>query len=235
MKIRIVMLMLAISAIAGMPSAKAALINGAFETGNLAGWTIFTTPNGYVGDAPLPAVSAFDVDGDSVASNSLTLSVGYAVAPCSFPGSGCPRPTEGGGVQQSLTLQPGHYSFFADIATRNQATLGFNQDAGTFSLLLDGVVLDTISLGEINSGSTLRNNLGFEGYLAGGVYDFRVLVTRQFAQADTLFQYVDNVRVISVPEPASAILLLAAFCSLLATSGFGRRLARLPSRATTKR
>lgn len=204
------------------PGAQASIINGGFDTGNMAGWTPFTTSNGTLGDLPLPQVAMFDVDGDAQASDSLKLSVGYNIAPCSFPGFGCPLPTEGGGIRQSIFLNGGIHLFSADIAVENTfLSGGFNQDGGTFSLMLDGVVLDTLSVGKILAGSIQGGALAFNGFVAEGFHDFQVLVTRNYAQADSLlFQYVDNIAVARIPEPGT-LGLLAMGCAFL-VSGLGR-------------
>lgn len=205
--------------------AQASIINGGFDSGNLAGWSPFTTSNGTLGDLPLPLVAKFDVDGDSHVSDSLKLSVGYNIAPCSFPGFGCPLPTEGGGIRQSIFLGSGTYLFSADFAVENTfLSGGFNQDGGTFSLMLDGIVLDTLSVGKILAGSTQGGALTFHGFVAEGFHDFEVLVTRNYAQADSLFQYVDNIAVARIPEPGT-LGLLAMGCVFLA-SGRGRRVAK---------
>jgi hypothetical protein len=205
--------------------AQASVINGGFDTGNLAGWTPFTTSNGTLGDFPLPRIAMFDVDGDSLTSNSLKLSVGYNIAPCSFPGFGCPLPIEGGGIRQSIFLSRGTYLFSADLAVENTTLYGgFNRDGGTFSLMLDGIVLDTVSVGEVLAGFVQGSALTFNGFVEEGLHDFQVRVTRNSAQSDSLFQYVDNIAVARIPEPGT-LGLLALGCVFLA-SGLGRRVAK---------
>ena len=82
MRIRI--LVTVFGAFFGAVSAHAGLINGGFETGDLSGWTRFTTANGSLpdlGDEVVP----FDMDGDGALSNAARFRVGEAVldtAPC---------------------------------------------------------------------------------------------------------------------------------------------------------
>lgn len=191
--------------------ANATVINGGFESG-LDGWSLFTTANGTLGNPPLPQVAAFDVAGNSTPSSSLKLSVGYATAPCSFPGIYCPQPTEGGGVQQSVSFLEGVYSLHVDIAVENTPLYGgLNGDGGTFSLILDGLILDQVSFGAIVANSVKRDQLSFEGSISEGLHDFKILVTRDYAQSASLSQYIDNVTVARVPEP-NTLGLLAAGC-----------------------
>ncbi|CAG0992451.1 PEP-CTERM sorting domain-containing protein [Geobacter sp.] len=191
--------------------ANATVINGGFESG-LDRWSLFTTANGTLGDSPLPQVAAFDVAGNSVSSDSLKLSVGYATAPCSFPGLYCSLPTEGGGIQQSVSILEGVYSLNVDIAVENTPLYGGrNGDGGTFYLILDGLVLDQVSFGEITANSVKRDQLNFQGLITEGLHDFQILVTRNYAQSDSLFQYIDNATVTPVPEP-NTLGLLAVGC-----------------------
>lgn len=126
----------------------------------MAGWSIFTTSNGTLEPALLPQVSLFDVDGDSVPFNAARMSVGYALAPCSYPGIDCPRPTEGGGIRQNAYFSAGEFAMSAQVAVQNTYALGgYNVDGGLFSLILDGVALDTFSVGRIDAGSIQRGLL----------------------------------------------------------------------------
>lgn len=206
---------LGIGLMAFVPSVNASVINGGFESG-LNGWRLFTTANGTLGDQPLPQVGTYDVVGNSAGSNSLKLSVGYAVAPCSFPGIFCPKPTEGGGIQQSIYLSSGLYSFHVDVAVENTPLYGgSNMDGGTFSMILDGLVLDTVSFGQIISNSVERDQLNFETSIGEGVHDLQILVTRNYAQSDSLFQFVDNITITPVPEPTTLGLLAIGCLTML--------------------
>ena len=73
MRIRILVTVLA--AVVGVAaSAQAGLINAGFETGDLSGWTTYTTANGVLG-GPVDVIP-FDVDGDGAASEQRALSRG---------------------------------------------------------------------------------------------------------------------------------------------------------------
>jgi hypothetical protein len=84
---RTVFLAACVAALAVTLVASAApVVNGDFETGDLTGWTTFTTANGTIGT---PAVVSFDTTGTG-ASNAAKFNVGRQVL-----GSGAP---EGGGI-----------------------------------------------------------------------------------------------------------------------------------------
>lgn len=203
-----------VSLLAFFGSAQASLVNGDFETGNLSGWSIFTTYNGTTGPSPLPHVSLFDVDGDAVLSHAASMSVGYATAPCSYPGFGCAQPTEGGGLRQNVYFAGGLFSLSAQVAVQNTLLYGgYNLDGGLFSLILDGSTLDTFSVGRINAGSTQRGSLSYNGFIGAGFHTLDLLVTRNYASSQSLFQYVDNVSVKELAEPGTLMLVAIALLS----------------------
>ena len=189
-------------------SAQAQVVNGSFESGVVSPWATFTTSNGTLGPSS-PTISSFDVDGDGVNSLAFGLSVGYAVAPCSFPGTGCPLPTEGGGIRQNVIFAGGLTQFHADVAVSNTLLSGgFNRDGGTFSLLLDGNLLNTFVTGQITAGAVLRGHLDASVFVSGGSHVLDILVTRQFSSANSLTQYIDNVSAAPIPEPETYAMML---------------------------
>lgn len=203
-------LFIGMSLVVGLGNAQATILNGDFQTGDLSSWSTYTTANGTLGTGR-PTVSAFDVAGSGLSSSALGLSVGYHIAPCAYPGSTCPLPTEGGGIRQTATFLGGLTTLHVDVAVANAPSLygGYNLDGGTFSLLLDGVLLDTVSIGQINAGSVLRDDLAFTTFVSAGSHTFDIFVTRQHAEARSLTQYIDNVSVsvTAIPEPATSALL----------------------------
>src|ERR1017187_10567273 len=99
MKVGILALALSVSAFGSI------VFNGDFGTGDLTGWTVFTTANGSNGANPLPDVVSFNTTGAG-ASNSAQFNVGEV----SFTGI-----QAGGGLIQLVTLSAGEYNFFANI------------------------------------------------------------------------------------------------------------------------
>lgn len=193
------------------PIAAGLIVNGDFQTGNLAGWTTFTTPNGLLGASGqgLPSVVSFDTTG-SGASLAGQFNVGQAVH-VNFTDQ------QGGGIFQNIFTNAGTLTFHADIATffTCDGCSGAN-DAGTFSLLLDGNVLATRNFGGIGVGVTLRDSLSASASVLAGSHEVRLEITRAgspfFIGQGT--QNIDNVSVVS-PEPGSTGLVLAGLSGLI--------------------
>src|SRR5262245_49977629 len=122
--------------------------NGDFATGDFTGWTLFTTPNGSLGFAPVPDVVSFDVT-SSGATNAARFQVGQ-IDPAIIP-----RPVPAGGrLEQNVLTGTGTFMFTANIAAFFSPPFDCppsscrNSDAGTFSAFLDGVTLATTSFGD---------------------------------------------------------------------------------------
>ena len=195
------------SGFALVPVANAVIVtNGDFATGNFAGWTLFTTPNGTLGlsGSGLPAVTSFNVTG-SGAQNAATFNVGEV----NFDGT-----QQGGGITQSVTLPGGSISFSANIAVASP--LG-NFEGGVFSVLLDGVTEDTLDIGPTFSNPVIRNTLSFTATESAGAHTLEILITRPFTTSGiTPEQFITNIAITgaaAVPEPASLSLLAAGLLS----------------------
>ena len=186
------------------------LNNADFEIGNLVGWTLFTTPNGTAGS---PTVVPFDTTGAG-SSNAARFLVGQV----SFVSGS----QQGGGLYQDFVATGGALSFHADIASTNQ-TIFNNGAGGLFSMLLDGVSIASFDFGPILSGATERSTLSYVGTATAGTHELRFLITRPFLAGPppggTPYQFIDNVRVLAVPEPAT----LALLCAGLALVGIRAR------------
>ena len=178
-------------------SAQADLItNGGFETGDLTGWTVFTTVNGTVG-AGMPDVVLFDTDDDSVASNSARFNVGRV----DYYAGG----SRGGGIYQNVNVtQPGTYQLQAYAAVLDNRGSS-NQDGGLFELLFDGVVVDSHDFGSVELNVPEHALLSGLVGVAAGVHEVRIRMGRNFISDDlTPWQYIDNVSLVPVP---GAVLL----------------------------
>jgi hypothetical protein len=181
------------------PASADVLMNGNFQTGTLAGWTVFTTSNGTNGTG-LPDVVSFNTTG-SGSSDAAQFNVG-AVVSNSTP--------QGGGLSQTFLISAaGVYMLTEDFASQNSNGES-NGDAGTFSILIDGVTVATDDLGDIGAHTTLMGSFDELVNLSAGTHTIETEITRQFQSAvgDTPDQYIDNISLIAraTPEPSSFVL-----------------------------
>lgn len=195
---------MAMNLLAFQQASASPLINGDFETGNLTGWTTFTTPNGTLGQG-FPNVISFDTDNDRISSNSAQFRVGSI----DFT-----RQYEGGGIFQNVNLLAGDLIISADIASvleeRN------NESGGKVQLLFDNVVLDTHDFLDIDANTPKFSFLSSLSNISAGIHEIRFLFTRPFLQDDriqTPIQYIDDIVISgtatkSIPEPTSMLGLL---------------------------
>lgn len=189
---------LLIASMASTAQASAIITNGDFQTGDLSGWSVYTTANGTIGT---PTVDVFEVVAGSF-NNAAQLRAGQV----NFGG-----PASGGGIFQSFNLLAGgEYSFSADIASESRDPLRLNAQGGIFNLMIDGVTVSTYAFNDINSGITLRSSLSYTGILSAGLHELRIEALRPYLTSSiTPMQYIDNVTVAAVPEADSTALLLA--------------------------
>jgi hypothetical protein len=208
----------------GVKTARAGFINGSFATGDLTGWTVFTTANGTNGvdpvtGTPLPAVASFDTTGTG-AQNSAHFNVGSNIL----------FQEEGGGIFQDVNVTAGTYQVSGAFASQNDPDGQNNTDAGTFSLLVDGVVVQSFNLGGFaNPHDIIRGNWSASVDLKAGSHEFSFEITRQFFSTgdQTPQEYLTNLSLTggSVPEPASVCLLGIGFGGLIGYRRLRRRIA----------
>jgi hypothetical protein len=189
--------------------ARADFINGDFQTGSLTPWTVFTTANGTVGS---PSVVSFDTTGSGA-----SLAAQFNVGEASFDGT-----EQGGGIYQNVVLTAGLNTITGNFASFQPEPFQ-NSDAGTFSVLVDGVTEQSFALGTIDPSSTLRGSFDVNFTATAGSHQIEFLITRHFVgnfPSQTPNEYLDNLSVtpsVSTPEPATVTLLASGF---LAAGGF---------------
>jgi hypothetical protein len=173
------------------------IVNGGFETGDLTGWTVFTTPNGTVGPG-FPQVAPFDTNGDGVPTLSAQFRVGLVVPPGGVP--------EGGGLFQNVFVpEAGRYVLTADLAAQYLLN---NNSGGIFNLLVDAALVRQVNFGSMEGGAVARDRFDVGLDLTAGVHEVRIQITRPFIQSETSpLQYLDNVSLTPVPEPSTFALI----------------------------
>ena len=142
--------------------------NGDFSTGNFHHWTTFTTQFGTLGYPNFPKVTSFDVTG-SGAQEAAEFQVGQV---------GDVGSEEGGGIMQTITTTQGELDFSANIAAFTSKQV--NLEGGTFSVLLDGVTEDTVTIGVMAKHTIQRGELSFDATVTAGSHTLEILITRDF-------------------------------------------------------
>ena len=188
-----------------VPAHATLISNGDFSTGDFSGWTLFATTNG---EFRLPAVVPFDTAGTGSPTFGARMSTGNRL-PGGFG-------VQGGGLIQEFFSDAGTLRITLDTAiTLPGLSRTLNvPGVGVHSLLLDGVVLDSIDFGTQSGGSVTRGQLSAQVDVAAGLHEIRILMTRDDFTSGTvnLVRYVDNVLV--VPEPSSLALLSPGLAAL---------------------
>ena len=193
-------------AVASNANALELISNGDFEDGELSIWKSYTTANGTLGPEPYPLVVLYDVTG-SGATHAVEFQAGKAsetIGP------------EGGGISQFISANAGLLTSTADFAAFSSAN---NPAGGRFSVLLDGVTMDSFATGLIFAGVIVRGSLAFSTTVTEGAHLLSLQVTRPLLSGalfgGTPSQYFDNASAIQadsvVPEPATWGLMVAGF------------------------
>ena len=188
----------------------ATLINGDFATGDLTGWTVYTTGNGSNGSNGdgelLPRVTTFDLTNTGEVSHVAQFRTGREQA------IALPNGWQGGGLSQWVFFDSGQFTFTADAAVQGDQRA--NTQSGALELMFEGGAIALWNFAGVAQGMTKYQTLVGEIAIASpGWYNLSLQWTRPFlASPTTPSQYVGNLRLepvpTPVPEPTGAVGLL---------------------------
>ncbi len=191
-------------------SAANATTNSDFETGDLTGWEVYTTPNG-TGSSPV--VDLVDITGLGVITNAVKLSVGQVVDNDGGCGSdadcrnGVPEIFEGAGVRQSFTVTNDGDVAAVSASVAVMTPAGADAETGGFfELLIDGDVVDSALFEAVAGGSTVGLTLESNVTLSAGTHEVAVQATRPWTtlgmNSTSPNQFIDEIVVdVTAPPP----------------------------------
>jgi len=181
------------------------LTNSAFQTGDLSGWTTYTTANGTIGSTPI----AVELDNTGLGSSrSVQFIVGQVVAVGALQ--------RGGGIFQNVFMPADdNLNFSMDIASAGTDVSG-NADAGTVSLLFNGSSIAVHDFGGIAMNAIERASFNVAIPVSAGNHEIRVEILRGFTTKDgTPRIYLDNIRaltdaqLLNTPETLPLLAIMA--------------------------
>jgi hypothetical protein len=229
-----ILLLLAMCGLAAPLSSSAAVVNGDFETGNLAGWTLVgsgkATGSG-IGVAPTEGV----FQGYIETTGNFTALAPAVVASLGVPGSaiiglGAGAPTNGTGISQDVTVLAGDtLTFDWNFLTDELNEAATYNDFGFFSISGSAFLLASRNSSIYN---TVSPPAGFDGqtgwatqtytFPAAGTYKIGFGVFNVGDSGHNSVLLLDAIS-IPVPEPTSIVLLAAGMSFGLLASATSNR------------
>jgi hypothetical protein len=167
----------AIAQVVGPPT------NLGFERG-LEGWTTFTTAGGTLGSESLPTTMNISMNGRPV-SKAAAFTAGQQLPPDTST-------EKGGGLLQRFRAPAGRLRVFVDIG-EFFALEGMVEATGTFWLMVDGQLLSSQDMGNLNTHGTKSSRLAGTLDIAEGVHTLVIAVTRPYGNPGVVYHFIDNV------------------------------------------
>jgi len=205
----------------GAPNGSALpLVNGDFQTGDLTGWSTFTTANGVIGTA---AVVPFATTNGGPVTDAARFNVGEAVS------DGDGNTFAGGGILQNVSLGgAGLVNITANLASRKAPKPGLigpdDNHGGLFDLLIDNIVRTSFDFGVVAANQTHYGVLSLLNFaITGGSHEIRIRITRPWANdaatpttSPSPREYIDDVTLSmnAVPEPHTFALFVSGMLGL---------------------
>ena len=189
---------LVLSHVVGLAHAVPIIGNGDFETGDLTGWTVRLTPNG---QTSVQDVVLYDIDG--AGPRGISQAARFDVSQVVFQ-DGVPAGID---LVQTVSLRGGQeYGLSADLSVLRPVPVT-NLFGGRFELVVNDLVLDVYDPGDITGLVPEFGSVAARFTPASdGAFEVGLRITRP-AEAALIFQFVDNVELSPVPEPATLLLL----------------------------
>jgi sugar lactone lactonase YvrE len=199
--------------LSSIDSAAVVLVNSDFETGNLSGWTSYTTNSDV-----MPTVDLFDTSHSGTPSYCASFHAGNNQGNFSIGGAGI--------FQDFFAPLQGNLTLGLDAAAYDPY-LGPLGAAGVITVFFDHVAVASVDFGSINGYETKYAHLTATiPSVAPGTHELRVQATKWGIPVwYTAYQYVDNITVegTAVPEPSTWSLLALGAVALLGSLRLRRR------------
>ncbi|WP_342347223.1 hypothetical protein [uncultured Nitrospira sp.] len=181
------------------PVSAEVLMTTDFESGNLSGWTVFSTSNGTLGGKGFPAVSLCNHGTPFSPSHCLQVQVGQL----HFDPTG--ELQQGGGIGLTTMTNSGLIQLSARVGvTYHSPDYKRNLNGGLFEWVVDDQVIADLDVGPVDDGGTVQQLFSGKVSVAAGRHTIQLRVTRPFqsgAGKPAPVQFVDDVMVELLPQP----------------------------------
>ncbi|GJL69035.1 MAG: hypothetical protein NPIRA06_16700 [Nitrospirales bacterium] len=181
------------------PVSAEVLMTTDFESGNLSGWTVFSTSNGTLGGKGFPMVDLCHHGTPVSPSQCLQVQVGQL----HYDPTG--ELHQGGGIGLTTMTNSGLMQLSAHVGvTYHSPDYKRNLKGGLFEWVVDDQVIADLDVGPVDDGDTVQQLFSGKSPVAAGRHTIQLRVTRPFqsgAGKPAPVQFVDDVMVELLPQP----------------------------------